>query len=130
MIWMQAGQLITTVVIGVIAAVIAWRQWRTARDKIKLDLFDRRFAVFMDVRKLVSEAAQARAFSDPALPNEVVARARFLFGPEIQKQVSDLHSMCALVEMDTPGTRERIDPWFQHFIESVKPYMHFGDIKS
>jgi hypothetical protein len=37
-----------TPIIAVIAAIfgsyIAWRQWRTARDRLKLDLFDRRLA--------------------------------------------------------------------------------------
>ncbi|TAV48430.1 hypothetical protein ELI02_29985 (plasmid) [Rhizobium leguminosarum] len=130
MIWMQAGQLITTMVIGVIAALIAWRQWRTARDKIKLDLFDRRFAVFMDVRKLCSEATQVREFSDPSLRNELVARSRFLFGPEIHAQISKLYDLCVRVEMNDHAARDEIDSLFKQFIQSVKPYMHFGDIKS
>lgn len=29
---------------------VAWRQWRTARNKLKLDLFDRRFAAYEELR--------------------------------------------------------------------------------
>lgn len=54
--WLHVGQLLGTLAIGGVAGVIAWQQWRTAKDKVKLDLFDRRFAVFMDARQLVSEA--------------------------------------------------------------------------
>ena len=31
---------------GLIAAGIAWQRWRVARAKLKLDLFDRRLAIF------------------------------------------------------------------------------------
>ncbi|WP_153513899.1 hypothetical protein [Agrobacterium sp. ICMP 6402] len=127
---MQAAQLAATLLVGGSAATIAWRQWRTAKDKVKLDLFDRRFAVFMDVRKLVSEAGQQRNFSDRALPNEVIARGRFLFGKDVQDQLMELHSMCTLVDMDDPHVRSKIDPWFQSFIKTLQPYMSLGGLKS
>lgn len=72
--WLQVGQLFGTLAIGGVAGIIAWRQWKTAQDKVKLDLFDRRFAVFMDARRLVSEAGQLGKITDPNLPNEVIAR--------------------------------------------------------
>jgi hypothetical protein len=31
-----------------ITGIFSYRQWRTARDKLRLDLFDRRFALFED----------------------------------------------------------------------------------
>ncbi len=88
------GQIISTAIIGTIVAWIAWRQWKTAHEKVKLDLFDRRFAVFMDVREIVSQGGMRDRLSDQGLPNEVVARGRFLFGPEILKQLEELHNIC------------------------------------
>jgi hypothetical protein len=37
------AQLLTTLVLGLVAGYIAWRQWRTAHDRLILDLFERRF---------------------------------------------------------------------------------------
>ena len=127
---MQAAQLIATIAIGGIAAVIAWRQWRTAQDKVKLDLFDRRFAVFMDARRLVSEASQLGKFTDPTLPNEVVARGRFLFGSEIQAQLEGLHGLCTKVEVNDPAAPGEMNAWLDQFIRNIQPYMSLGHLKS
>jgi hypothetical protein len=130
MIWLHAGQLLTTLVIGGIAALVAWRQWRTAQDKIKIDLFDRRFAVFMDVRKIVSEIGQRRKISDPGLINEVIARGRFLFHPDIHQQLEELHALCTRIETGDGKARSTVDAWFQRFIASLKPYMSMAGLKS
>lgn len=45
-----AGQLALTATV----AYVAWQQWRTARNKLKADLFDRRFAAFEELRRTVS----------------------------------------------------------------------------
>ncbi|QEE47480.1 hypothetical protein FVA81_24005 [Rhizobium sp. WL3] len=127
---LQAAQLIVTIAIGGIAAVIAWRQWRTAQDKVKLDLFDRRFAVFMDVRRLVSEAYQLGKFTDPTLPNETIAKARFLFGDEIQEELGRLHALCVRVETNDPDAPSEMNTWFDQFMQDVKPYMSLGHLKS
>lgn len=130
MIWMQIAQLATTVVIGLIAALIAWRQWRTARDKLKLDLFDRRLAVFMDVRKVVSEVTQIGKFSDLGLPNEIWSRSQFLFGPEIRAEITKFHDLCMDFGMRDPTASDSLDAWFKKFSKMVEPYMQFGAIKS
>ena len=49
-------QLVTTLVLGLIAAYIAWRQWRTSHDRLILDLFERRFQVFQELTRTVSAA--------------------------------------------------------------------------
>jgi hypothetical protein len=66
--------------VGLLAAVIGGMQWWTARQKLVLDLFDKRFQVFIDVRKIASEAIQSGKLQQPGSVNEVVARGRFLFG--------------------------------------------------
>lgn len=44
----------TVAVLGsIIAFIIAYRQWRTAQNKLKLDLFERRFAVYDAARRLL-----------------------------------------------------------------------------
>jgi len=40
--------------VAVFGLYIAWRQWTTARNRLKLDLFDRRYAVYEAVLKLLA----------------------------------------------------------------------------
>lgn len=40
--------------IAVLGAVIAYCQWRTAQNKLKLELFEKRFAVYDEARTLLS----------------------------------------------------------------------------
>jgi hypothetical protein len=51
---MTAFQTFTTLILAGIGAYIAWRQWRTAQDRLILDLFERRFQVFQDLTRTVS----------------------------------------------------------------------------
>ncbi|HGM7285730.1 TPA: hypothetical protein ACKP7V_001531 [Stenotrophomonas maltophilia] len=69
---------------------VAWRQWRTARNKLKLDLFDRRFAAYEELR----EAANAfRAGVEMKQADAILALAptfRYLFGKKVSKGVVKL----------------------------------------
>ncbi len=51
--WVTILSALLTPTIAVLAAVIASLQWRTARNKLKLDLFDRRYAVYESVNGLL-----------------------------------------------------------------------------
>ncbi len=77
------------------AAFIAYFQWRTAHQRVVLDLFDQRLRVFEDL-----ESAVKNVFSTTQVTNESwilllnsKSRARFLFGKDvnnyIQKQIED-----------------------------------------
>lgn len=127
---LQVAQLLATLAIGGFAALIAWRQWKTAQDKVKLDLFDRRFAVFMDVRRVVSEAASLGKISDVTLPREIIARGRFLFGQEVYEQLIVFHGLCTSIEIGEKSAFTEINPWFDRFMDSLKPYMHLGGLKT
>jgi hypothetical protein len=48
--WVTLFAGLLTPVIGIVVAFVAWQQWKTARDKLKLDMFDRRLAIFIAVR--------------------------------------------------------------------------------
>ena len=39
--------------IGICVALIAYRQWRTAQAKVRLDLFDRRVKIYDEVRAVI-----------------------------------------------------------------------------
>jgi hypothetical protein len=76
-------------VIGLVAAGIAWRQHAVAQTKLKLDLFDRRYQVFERAWKFLSEVVQTGpgdGLGDYASEEftDVIPQAGFLFGGEIQ----------------------------------------------
>ena len=78
--------------IGSIAAYIAYQQWKVARAKLDLDLFEQRYALFELLWAFVS------ADTDDAEDAEQAARALrravpkfyFLFGPEIGIYVEEV----------------------------------------
>ena len=78
-----------TLVIGLIAGGIAYRQYRIARAKFKLDLFEKRHAVFVETWAFISKFFDPRWFDmqDIMIFRLHVANAKFLFGPEIARFV-------------------------------------------
>jgi hypothetical protein len=56
--WTTYVSVLSTPIVALIAAVfagtIAYRQWRTAQNRLKLDLFDKRFAVYHETMKFLS----------------------------------------------------------------------------
>lgn len=52
--WTAYVTALLTPVIAVLGAYIAVQQWRTAQNKLKLELFDRRFSVYDAARTLIS----------------------------------------------------------------------------
>jgi hypothetical protein len=115
--------LVATIGIAAFACLIAAVQSRTARVKLALDLFEKRFAVFMDVRKIVSEATQAGRLLDRGLPNEVLARGRFLFGPEIQDDLEKLHRLTVHQETGDTNAVTKIDAHFKQMIPKFEQYL-------
>lgn len=52
--WTQYLSALLTPTVAVLGSFIAYRQWRTAQNKLKHDLFERRFSVFDSARKLLA----------------------------------------------------------------------------
>jgi hypothetical protein len=90
-------------VLGLVAGYIAWRQWRTAHDRLILDLFERRFQVFQELTRTVSEAVSKPhpAINDLANFDQAFEKARFLFGPEVYGYLREVRGH--LVNLITSG---------------------------
>ncbi len=91
-------------VIGVIAAWIALQQWRIARAKLNLDLFERRLRVYRATDKYLLESLSGgpQGFFDTI---EGLDDASFLFGSEViayLREVLDMRN-----ELRTIDTRAR-----------------------
>ncbi|ELT50156.1 hypothetical protein ACI50E_00715 [Brucella sp. ZJ1_1] len=110
--------------IGLYVAYVAWRQWRTARDKIILDIFDKRFAVFMDVRRLASIYLQMTEIpeNEASLPNEIVAKGRFLFGEDVNIILNEIYQLSYQAQHDY-NARRKITEKLNEFVEVAEAYM-------
>lgn len=82
-----APTALVALIIGLIAAGIAYRQYQVTRAKLNLDLFERRFAIFQKTWEYLSsavlEAPPASGFSTPF--DNLIPQASFLFGKEIEE---------------------------------------------
>src|SRR3954462_11983710 len=74
-----------TILLAAFAAMIAYFQWRTAHQRIVLDLFDRRVQVLEDIEEIIRNINRTTDVSndDMRLFWKARAKARFLFGPDI-----------------------------------------------
>jgi hypothetical protein len=58
---------IATLFLSVAVVVIAWQQWRVADNKLRLDLFDRRYKVYDATRKFLAVIVRDTTFTDSQL---------------------------------------------------------------
>ncbi|MDM4768261.1 hypothetical protein [Pelomonas sp. SE-A7] len=82
-IWVEYVKALGTPSAALLAAAIAgyfaYRQWRTAQNKLKLDLFERRLAVHDAAVSLILKGTQNLTADDVAAFLKAVANARWLF---------------------------------------------------
>jgi len=82
-----------TLVLAGFGAYIAWRQWKTAAYRVKLDLFDRRYRIYEEVRKLLKIAypsGRIELVNIEALQSQTV-EAKFLFGDDVQTYLKEIY---------------------------------------
>jgi hypothetical protein len=111
------------VVIALLAALIAFGQLWTARQKLILDLFEKRFQVYLDVRRIASAGTQLGRLEDPGLANELLARGRFLFGRDVVKALEELHTLTINLEMKEPSAAAEINKHFKAMVPLFEPYL-------
>jgi len=82
---------IAALVAAIIAGLIAYRQWATARNKLKLDLFDKRFAIFTELKRFVSLVVVRGKATDEDIYNFAIGtrEASWLLDDEIQKYIDE-----------------------------------------
>ncbi len=82
-----------TPIIAVIATYIAWQQWKVNKQKLKLELYDRRLAIYEEVMQILSiilRDADA-SFDDLLKYRTSVSEADFLFEQEIPFYIDEIY---------------------------------------
>jgi hypothetical protein len=88
------SKALLTPLIAIVATYIAWQQWKTNKQKLVLDRYDRRLHVYEEVRKILSIIFRdAKASYDDLLKFRTsVSEADFLFGSEITSYIDEIYS--------------------------------------
>jgi hypothetical protein len=141
---------IATLFLSVAVGVVAWLQWRVARNKLRLDLFDRRYKVFEATRKFLALILQNTTFDNSQFAefDLAISDADFLFGDdvvrylrEIRQEALDLRTsgkLLARARTDDEVTKRAQDEhahlfWLNDQVEAMtkvfSPYLSFGHIK-
>jgi hypothetical protein len=97
-----------TPLLAIVAAYIAYQQYRTARHKLRLELYDRRFKVYSAVTACLRGIASAKNLPPEEL-NELItslhaqaAEAAFLFGPEVRQFIGEISVKAARLSVVRP----------------------------
>lgn len=90
---LKVSQGLLTPLIAVLAVYIAWQQWKTNRQKLIWEQYDRRLTVYEEVRKVLSIIVRDADISTDDLMDfrTAVAEADFLFGPEIPEYIDVIY---------------------------------------
>lgn len=91
---LDISKALLTPLVAIVATYIAWQQWKTNKQKLVLDRYDRRLHVYGEVRKILSIILRdAKASYDDLLKFRTsVSEADFLFGDEIISYIDEIYS--------------------------------------
>lgn len=119
--------VVVSLILGSIAAYIAFRQYRVAHAKLKLDLFEKRFQIYLRTAHFLSQLWMTGVPEDD--PNAVpifrgqIGGAVFLF----EKDVSDFLEEVAAKADSPPEQNDEVKRWaetrFKTLETRFQPYM-------
>ena len=112
--WTAYLSALLTPTVAVLGALVAYRQWRLAQNKLKLDLFDRRFRVYEASRSLLASIRTSGKAKDEEVFEFMVAtrEAKWLLNQDVaeylEKQLyhKALDLQCLASELEGVGVGE------------------------
>jgi hypothetical protein len=89
--WVKLSAALLTPIIALLAAVIAWQQWRTNRNKLKLDLFERRYAYYDAAKAIIGKVVgSGKATHEDTYQFLVkIKGARFIAGDKVANYLEE-----------------------------------------
>jgi hypothetical protein len=122
---------IAAIIVSIVVAVVQYAQWRTANQKVVIDLYDRRLKVYQQLEKAISPVLRDGEVNGAAFNEFMIgqADATFLFGEDVQEYLKSLRKCFAwLLSMrnevieNSPKRAESIDTKFKYIAEIVAFY--------
>lgn len=104
-----------TALIALLAVCIAYHQYRVSRAKLKLDLFEKRYAIFLETWKILSKTATSGTRTELyGLGNpfsNFLPQAAFLFGKDIEDYlINAIHRWTELWGLEGESGGLGVDP--------------------
>jgi len=98
--YVQLLQALATPAIALLALVIGVFQWRTAQQKVVLDLFDRRLEKYTAIREVVGRIIRSGDPSQSDVTDFLRAMdgAEFLFGNDVTGYLEKIYDAICLME--------------------------------
>jgi len=99
--WLQIVLGIATPVIALMGVITAIQNWLTARDKLKLDLFEKRFAVYEVARNFIGSIVTSGKTKDDEMFKFLsgTREAKWILSAEVAKYLdSSLYVLLARTE--------------------------------
>jgi hypothetical protein len=133
------GPTVVAIVIGAIAAGIAYRQWQTAHQKLMVDMFDRRIEFFNATLDLVKGYLVRRNVDEAVFGlSDIKMRSRYLFGPRVQlffdELIADVQN-ADFLNADGDGEAEqslaasaRLRDFHQRAFPAFGPYLYLANV--
>jgi hypothetical protein len=117
---------IATLLVGLALAFIAWQQMQIARNKLRLDLFDRRYRVYDATRNFVAAILRDTTFQDAQLRDFYVGTsdAEFLFGSDILNYLTHVKTRANTMRVQRT-IYERMPVGEERLVETQKEHEHF-----
>lgn len=115
--WTTYLSALLTPTVAVLGALIAYRQWRLAQNKLKLDLFDRRFSVYEAARNLLASIMTSGKARDEEVFKFMVAtrEAKWLLNAKVAEYLEEqihrkaIELQCLSSELEgVPAGEERV----------------------
>jgi hypothetical protein len=132
---MTIVQWIAVTGIAAFAAIIGYFQWRTAHQRVILDLFDRRLKVYNEARKVVAsiQASEKATIELAAALGGPIEEARFLFGNEvvaylegIYETILDAEACSFALERGTAPDRAKVSQQQREAMERILSFYKEG----
>lgn len=88
--WTALGTPIVAFAAAAVAGLIAYRNWRTAQNKLKLDLYERRKRVLTDIREIIQTTTEYQMITDSTVTDfeQAINEAEWLFGEDVYSHLS------------------------------------------
>jgi hypothetical protein len=85
---------LATLLVGCGVGFIAWQQWKVSHDKLRLDLFDRRYKVFDSTRIFLSVILKNARFDDSQFFEFCagISDVEFLFGKDVVDYLTQIRT--------------------------------------
>lgn len=134
-----------TIVVSIVVAAVQYAQWRTANQKVVIDLYDRRFRAYTQIEDAVRAVLREGAVNNEAFHKFSAgqAEARFLFGEDVRSYLQQMREHLAWLisfrddVIDRSANRQqlidekydrlqKVLKFFENAPDLIAPYMHLS----